>query len=149
MEAVEIKYTNKNSLGSTAHWTAAARAHESARDDRLFDDPWAAALAGKEGLAWVAGRQPDSLAPMVLRIRFFDDFLERVTRQNAIRQVVLMAAGLDTRAFRLPWPAGTNVFEIDQPGGLEEKDRLLHSVGVQPTCTRHIIQADLTSAWKE
>jgi O-methyltransferase involved in polyketide biosynthesis len=41
----------KNPLGSTAHWTAAARACESAREDRLFDDPWAAALAGTEGVA--------------------------------------------------------------------------------------------------
>ena len=146
---MEIKYTNKNSLGSTAHWTAAARAHESARDDRLFDDPWAAALAGKEGLAWVAGRQPDSLAPMVLRIRFFDDFLERVTRQNAIRQVVLMAAGLDTRAYRLHWPTGTTVFELDQPAVLQEKEQTLRSSGAQANCTRHTIEVDLTGPWKE
>ena len=63
--------TTKNSVGSTACWTAAARAYESAREDHLFDDPWAAALAGTEGSAWVANRPPDSLVPMVLRIRFF------------------------------------------------------------------------------
>ena len=59
--------TTTNSLGSTSHWTAAVRAHESVREDRLFDDPWAAALAGAEGLAWAANHAPDSLAPIITR----------------------------------------------------------------------------------
>jgi len=101
------------SLGSTARWTAAARAYESEREDHLFEDPWASKLAGIEGAAWAATRTPDSLAPMILRIRYFDDFLQRVTREDAIHQVVLMAAGYDTRAYRLTWPAGTIVFELD------------------------------------
>ncbi len=87
-------------LGSTAHWTAAARAIESTREDRLFDDPWATLLAGVEGAAWATGRSPDSLAPMVLRIRFFDDFLQSITQEYLVRQVVLMAAG--TRYTRFP-----------------------------------------------
>ncbi|MGB8212195.1 MAG: SAM-dependent methyltransferase [Anaerolineales bacterium] len=136
-------------LGSTARWTAAARAIETAREDHLFDDPWAAALAGADGTVWAANRSPDSLAPMVLRIRFFDDFLQRITKKNAVRQVVLMAAGLDTRAFRLDWPDGTQIFELDQPGVLQEKEQILHSAGAKPACTRHAIQVDLTGPWKE
>jgi methyltransferase (TIGR00027 family) len=139
----------KNSLGSTARWTAAARAHESGREDRLFDDPWASALAGAEGAAWAANHSPDSLAPMVLRTRYFDDFLQRVTKENSIRQVVLMAAGLDTRAYRLVWPTGTNLFELDQAEVLQEKERTLCSAGAKTNCARKTIEVDLTGPWKE
>lgn len=97
-------------LAGTARWTAAVRARESQREDRLLDDPWAVALAGEEGLAWLAQRPPDSVVSIVLRTRFFDDFLRRVAVEEGIRQVVLMAAGLDTRAFRLVWPEGTRLF---------------------------------------
>jgi methyltransferase (TIGR00027 family) len=107
-----------NSLGSTARWTAAARALESARADRLLNDPWAARLAGAEDLAWAANRPPDGMTPMILRNRFFDDFLHRIARDNVLRQMVLMAAGLDTRAFRLEWPAGASIFKLDQPAVL-------------------------------
>jgi methyltransferase (TIGR00027 family) len=130
---VEINTTNA-SMGSTAHWTAAARAFESKREDHLFEDPWASALAGIEGAAWAAARPPDSLTPMILRTRYFDDFLERVTSEDEIRQVILMAAGLDTRAYRLVWPAGMNVFELDQPAVLHEKEMVLHSSGARPNC---------------
>ncbi len=143
------KLSTRSALGSTAHWTAAVRAQETAREDHLFEDPWAAALAGDEGSAWIANRSPDSTVPMVLRIRFFDDFIQRVTRGNILNQVVLMAAGLDTRAYRLDWPAGTTIFELDQPGVLQEKEVTLHSAGAKPTCTRRIIEADLTAPWKD
>jgi methyltransferase (TIGR00027 family) len=136
-------------LGSTARWTAGVRAKESAREDRLFDDPWAAALAGKEGQEWIEHRSADSVIPIVLRTRFFDDFLQRITVQNAIRQVVLMAAGLDTRAFRLSWPAQARLFELDQPPVLKYKEGILRSAGAQPTCTRQTIEVDLTDPWKE
>jgi methyltransferase (TIGR00027 family) len=86
---------------------------------------------------------------MLLRIRFFDDFLQRVTQEDAIHQVVLMAAGLDTRAYRLAWPAGTKIFELDQPPVLQEKERALQSAGAHAFCERHIIEADLTDPWKE
>jgi len=124
--------TTSNSLGSTARWTAAARAYESEREVRLFEDPWASVLAGTVGTAWAATRPSDSLAPMILRIRFFDDFLQRVTREDSIRQVVLMAAGLDTRAYRLNWSSGTTFFELDQPAVLREKEQTLRSAGAKP-----------------
>ncbi|MGD0877400.1 MAG: SAM-dependent methyltransferase [Anaerolineales bacterium] len=135
------------SLGSTARWTAAARAYESEREDHLFEDPWASKLAGIEGAAWAATRTPDSLAPMILRIRYFDDFLQRVTREDAIHQVVLMAAGYDTRAYRLTWPAGTIVFELDQPAVLRDKERVLHSSRARPNCERQTLEVDLTDSW--
>jgi methyltransferase (TIGR00027 family) len=91
-------------LSFTARWTAAVRARASARQDCLFYDRWAAALAGKEGLDWIERRTADSVVAIVLRTRFFDDLLQRITFQNGIRQVVLLAAGLDTRAFRCTWP---------------------------------------------
>jgi methyltransferase (TIGR00027 family) len=135
-------------LGSTAYWTASVRAKESMREDRLFDDPWAAALAGKEGLAWIEQRSAGSVISMVLRTRYFDDFLQRIAVDNGIRQIVLMAAGLDTRAFRLSWPVKMRLFELDQAPVLEHKEQILRSVGAQPTCERQTIAADLTGPWE-
>lgn len=136
-------------LGATAHWTASVRALESEREDRLFSDPWAAALAGPEGQAWITSRTPDSVLPIVLRTRYFDDFLQRITREHSIRQVVLLAAGLDTRAFRLPWPAQTHLFELDQPAVLAYKEQVLQAAGAQPGCARTAIPADLTQPWQQ
>jgi len=143
------KAISSNALGATARWTAAARAVERNRPDPLFDDPWAGDLAGVEGAAWAANRSEDSLAPMVLRIRYFDDFLQRITADQSIRQVVLMAAGLDTRFFRLAWPAGTQAFELDQPAVLQEKERILIAAGAQSACIRHLVPADLTQPWSQ
>ena len=135
-------------LASTAHWTAAVRAKEDTRQDRLFNDPWAAVLAGSTGLAWVEQRSADSVLPMVLRTRFFDDFLQRVVTDHAIRQIVLVAAGLDTRAFRLSWPEQMQLFELDQLPVLEHKERILYSAAAKPTCKRHVVAVDLTSSWE-
>jgi len=137
------------SLAATANWTAAARAIESARDDRLFSDPWAATLAGPEGAAWIQRRSPDSVIPMVLRTRFFDDYLLRIAGEQAVRQIVLVAAGLDTRAFRLGWPAGTRLFELDQPDVLSHKERVLHTAGARPACERTAVACDLTGPWAQ
>jgi methyltransferase (TIGR00027 family) len=138
----------KATLSATARWIAAVRASESAREDRLFNDPWAAALAGEEGRQWLEQRTPESLSSILLRTRFFDDFLRRVGEEQAIRQIVLLAAGLDTRAFRLSWPQGTRVFELDRPSVLREKERILRSDGAQPACPRKAIGADLTKDWE-
>jgi methyltransferase (TIGR00027 family) len=143
------KTSSNQLLGLTARWTAGARARESARADHLFKDPWAEALVGKEGAAWRAQRPEDSTIPMVIRTRFFDDFLLDISRRHAIRQVVLMAAGLDTRAFRLDWPAGTCLFELDQPEVLQYKEGVLRAAGARPACQRCLIEADLTSSWEE
>jgi methyltransferase (TIGR00027 family) len=85
----------------------------------------------------------------VLRTRFFDDFLQRITAQESIRQVVLMAADLDTRAFRLRWRDGTRIYELDQPQVLQHKEAVLRAAGAEPTCRREVAEADLTRPWKE
>lgn len=135
-------------LALTATWTAAVRAAESARDDALFSDPWADALAGPEGQAWLAARTPESVLPIALRTRFFDDFIVRTLESDGIRQVVLMAAGLDTRAYRLDLPSGTRVFEIDGADVLERKQRILAEAGAQPKCERIPVVADLMGDWE-
>lgn len=137
-------------LASTARWIAAVRAQESRRDDRLFHDPWAATLAGAEGHAWLAERaNSPSLQTIAIRVRFFDEFVERATADSGVRQVVLLAAGLDTRAFRLPWPAGTRVFELDRPDVLGEKEGVLRAAAARPACERRLIGADLAASWSD
>ena len=128
--------TKDVALGATARWTAAVRAMENARPDRLFDDPWAAALAGEEGQAWIAGQTPDRVVPIVLRTKFFDDFVQRIVMERQVEQIVLVAAGLDTRAFRLTWPPETHIFELDRPAVLQHKTRVLDQAGARPTCRR-------------
>jgi methyltransferase (TIGR00027 family) len=135
-------------LAFTAYWTASVRAMESARPDCLFHDPYASALAGEEGAAWIAQRTPDKVLPIVLRTRFFDDFMQRIMQASDIHQVVLLAAGLDTRAFRLAWPEGTRYYELDQPAVLQHKAQVLASQGAQPQCSRTAIEQDLTGPWQ-
>lgn len=143
------KTTHDSLLGATSRWTAGVRARESRREDRLFNDPWAASLAGPEGEEWVEHRSGDNGVSITIRTRFFDDFLQRVTHEYQVRQVVLMAAGLDTRAFRLNWPEQTRLFELDQPQVLQYKDRVLGAAGAQPTCERHVVEVDLTGPWTD
>lgn len=138
-----------NQLGTTAQWTAAVRMLESQQAEALFVDPWAERLAGESGKAWLAGRSTESLLPIVLRTRFFDDWLAQVNRQEGARAVVLMAAGMDTRAYRLEWLEGTHLFEIDQAEILASKDEILNRAGAQATCQHTIVAADLTGAWIE
>jgi methyltransferase (TIGR00027 family) len=127
---------------------AAARARESERANRLFDDPLAAALAGPEGFAWLermksaAGSRGPELYP-VIRTRFFDEFLLDACGNSGIRQVVLVAAGLDTRAFRLEWPPHTRLYELDLSEVLEAKDAVTKTSGAQASCERRTIRADL------
>ena len=138
---------NDHALTHTAYWTAAVRALEHARPDRLFFDPWAQALAGEIGAAWIAGRTPESVVPIVLRTRYFDDFLLRIVEQYPIRQIVMLAAGLDTRAYRLPWPAGMRFFELDQAELLAYKGQMLGMTGAKPAGERQTIGIDLSSDW--
>lgn len=132
-------------LAATAYWTAAVRANESARKDALFRDPWASVLAGSAGAAWMAERTPESVLPIVLRTRYFDDFLA----QSRLEQVVLLAAGLDTRAYRLDWLASTCVYEIDQASVLDYKAEILKTAGAELRCSRRGIPADLADNWQE
>ena len=93
----------------TSRWMAAARARESERPDRLFNDPLAAALAGPEGFAWLDRMEPAArlCGPVLYAVvctRFFDDFLLHFSKSTGARQLVILAAGMDARAFRMEWP---------------------------------------------
>jgi methyltransferase (TIGR00027 family) len=144
----------------TARWIAAARANESARPNRLFDDPFAAALAestelgiaGARALRAGASALDDLIvqanrafgAPLLaIRTRFFDELLLHAVRVGGVRQVVLLAAGLDARAYRLPWPLGTHLYELDQPAVLAAKAATLTRLGAEPACHRHALDVDL------
>lgn len=132
----------------TAAWIAAARARESARADRLFDDPWAADLAGDAGRSRLTASERTSgreNAFLPVRTRYFDDVLLDATRWA--RQVVLLGAGFDTRAYRLQLPPGTCLFELDQPGQLARKEAVLAAAGARPACTRITVAADLRGDW--
>jgi methyltransferase (TIGR00027 family) len=133
----------------TAWWTTAGRAVESRRDDRLFVDPFAAVLAGPRRLEeYTSAAAADPLHDLHAVItRYFDDLVLEATAVNGLRQVVLVACGLDARAFRLPWAAGVQVFEVDQPHVITYKNTILSSAGAVPRCSRHTIGADLTGAW--
>lgn len=147
-------------VGMTAIAVAAARAVESSRPDRLIDDPLAAAfVAAADPPTPLPVRWPDRDAALSdreilllhgsgyagLRARFGDDQLrDRVAEAG---QVVLLAAGLDTRAFRLDWPDGVRLFEIDQPAMLEFKDVVLREHGAVARCARIAVGADLRADW--
>jgi methyltransferase (TIGR00027 family) len=136
-------------LEATARWTAAVRAMETARTDRLVDDPWAAELAGEDGRAWLQARTPDSVLPILLRTRYYDDWLQGIVGADSLRQVVLLGAGLDTRAFRLAWPDDTLIFELDHAPVLRHKDDVLEAAGASPRCDRRTVEADLLGGWDE
>jgi methyltransferase (TIGR00027 family) len=141
-------------VGATSLLTAAARALETERPDGLLSDPLARVLAGSEGFELLdrgaMGPVASNGSPLyVVRHRFFDDILMEVTERSGIRQVVLVAAGLDTRAFRLDWPDGTRVFEIDQPSVFAYKDAILEAEGAMPRVDRVVVPADLREEWPE
>ncbi|MGH3719732.1 MAG: SAM-dependent methyltransferase [Pseudonocardiaceae bacterium] len=154
-------------VGITALWVAAARSMESRRDDALIDDPYAEGFVTRSGITvpmptrWAdvddsenrseADKQwADFWAMMAdylgVRSRFFDEyFLDAFT--TGVRQVVILAAGLDTRAFRLRWPARVELFEIDQSKVLEFKDSVLAEQGAIAGCARHVVPIDLRADW--
>jgi methyltransferase (TIGR00027 family) len=153
------------SVGTTAVMVAAARAAESRRDDRLINDPYAEILiSGAATGTWefmldetVAARleQIDAEVAMIfeqmrtyqaVRTHFFDAFFAEATAAG-VRQIVILASGLDSRAYRLDWPAGTTVYEIDQPKVLEYKAVTLGEHGVQPGAQRREVPIDLRLDW--
>jgi methyltransferase (TIGR00027 family) len=146
-------------VARTALWTAAARARESARPDRLFTDPYAADLAGPDGPELLhhfhtphADRGGNPFLPV--RTRWFDDFLRAATSGERGQdgpgcQVVGLGAGLDARAYRFDWPAGTVLFEVDRPALLSYKDGRLAATGARARCDRRAVPADLAADWAE
>lgn len=150
------------SVGATALGVAAARAVETAREDALIRDDFAYLLVASAGPQWaqMASSDPEWIAGddefrrlhdmsrdyQAVRTHYFDDFFSAAMRAG-IRQVVILAAGLDSRAYRLNWPAGTTVFEIDQPKVLQYKTSTLDAHGAQPTSRRVPVAVDLRDDW--
>ncbi len=138
-------------VGMTGKVTAAGRARESERPDRLFDDPLAAVLAGPDGFRWMAEWRlpgmPEENPTIGPRTRFFDDVVAEAL-SSGLRQIALVAAGMDTRAFRLPLPPDAVVFELDHGAVLAAKQAALDQAGARPRCHRIAVPADLgDDAW--
>jgi methyltransferase (TIGR00027 family) len=148
-------------LPLTALAVAAGRAVETSRTDPLIEDPFAAALVEAAHshvdlpTAWPA--RPDDAPPfqrplllasiyLGMRTRFIDDFL---TSDPQTAQAVVLGAGLDTRAYRLPWPAGARVIEIDHPNVLEFKASVMAGLSAEPACELISVATDLSRPWRE
>ena len=150
-----------SSVGATATMVAASRALASQGPEPLLNDPFADPLVRAVGLApfirLIDGEislDEDDPAlngrtraeQMTVRTRFFDNFFIAAT-DAGIRQAVILASGLDTRAYRLPWPAGTVVYEIDQPQVIDFKTTTLADLGANPTAERRTVSIDLRDDW--
>ena len=156
----------KSSVGTTAVMVAAARAVETEQPDALIRDPYAKLLVTNAGagVLWEAMLDPavaakvealdaDSAAHLLhmrgyqaVRTNFFDTYFNDAVAEG-IRQVVILASGLDSRAYRLDWPAGTTVYEIDQPQVLAYKSTTLAENGVTPSADRREVAIDLRQDW--
>jgi methyltransferase (TIGR00027 family) len=156
----------KTSVGTTAVMVAAARAVETEQPDALISDPYAKLLVTNAGagVLWEAMLDPaiaakvesldaESAAQLqhmrsyqAVRTNFFDTFFKDAVA-DGIRQVVILASGLDSRAYRLDWPAGTTVYELDQPQVLAYKSTTLAENGVTPSADRREVAIDLRQDW--
>ncbi|MFV8318988.1 class I SAM-dependent methyltransferase [Mycobacterium sp. 23] len=153
------------SVGSTALGVAAARAAETESENPLIRDPFARVfLDAVGGGMWSLYADPKLLAQaseidpqvqaraqmlvdfMATRTAFFDEFFLQAV-DSGVRQVVILAAGLDARAWRLPWPDGTVVYELDQPKVLEFKTATLERHGATPTAQLVNVPIDLRQEW--
>jgi methyltransferase (TIGR00027 family) len=153
------------SVGSTAVMVAAARASETESADPLIRDPYAKLLVAGAGTGVWEALLDESLVDKVaeidpeiaavyqhmrnyqaVRTHFFDAYFAEAV-ESGIRQVVILASGLDSRAYRLDWPAGTVVYEIDQPKVLDYKEQALAAHGVTPAAVRRAVAIDLRQDW--
>ncbi len=145
-------------VGSTALFVAAARALEARKPAPLAVDPYAEVFCRAAGGPWkelMDGRMPDHplrsgefgthfVTFQGARTRYFDAYFAAAA-DAGVRQIVMLAAGLDSRAYRLGWPAGTTVFELDQPRVLEFKRQTLS--GESPRAERREVPVDLRENW--
>ncbi|MFL6126635.1 SAM-dependent methyltransferase [Actinophytocola sp.] len=137
-------------IGRTALWVAMMRAAEGGRPDRLFDDRLASAFVAATGLDTTDAMRlpPGANEFLAVRTHFYDQYLLDACAAG-LRQVVLLAAGLDSRAFRLAWPAGTRFFELDLPEVFQFKETVLAAHGAVAGCARTAVPADLRGDWPE
>lgn len=148
-----------SSVGATATMVAAQRAL--GHREKLIDDPFAEPLVRAVGMDFFTRMLDGEIAfedvepsftprraaeGMAVRTRFFDQmFLDAAA--SGVRQAVILAAGLDARGYRLPWPAGTVVYEVDQPEVIEFKTRTLAGLNAKPTATHRTVAIDLREDW--
>ena len=148
-----------SSVGATATMVAAQRAL--GHREKLINDPYAEPLVRAVGVdlftkmldgevdftavdpAFTPRRAAEGMA---VRTRFFDQvFLDGAAA--GVRQAVILAAGLDARGYRLPWPDGTVVYEVDQPEVVQFKQTTLQGIGATPTATHRTVSVDLREDW--
>jgi methyltransferase (TIGR00027 family) len=152
-----------SSVGATATMVAAGRAMATKDPRGLINDPFAEPLVravgvdfftkmmdGELDLSAIENATPVRIRAMIdgmaVRTKYFDDYFLDATA-GGVHQVVILASGLDSRAYRLPWPDSTVVYEIDQPQVIEFKTTTLAGIGAQPTATRHTVPIDLRADW--
>ena len=152
-----------SSVGVTATMVAAGRAMASKAETPLINDPYAEPLVravgvdffvkmldGDVDLSLIPNASPDRTQAiadgMGVRTKYFDDYLLAAVA-TGVRQVVILASGLDSRAYRLDWPSETVVYEIDQPQVIEFKTTTLAGLGAEPTATRRTVPIDLRADW--
>lgn len=137
------------SVGSTGLLVAAARVLETQKADPLAIDPYAEVFCRAAGGEWadvLDGKLPDHYLTtgdfgehfvnfQGARTRYFDEYFSRATAAG-MKQVVILAAGLDSRAFRLQWPIGTTIFELDRPQVLDFKNAVLADYHIRPRAQR-------------
>jgi methyltransferase (TIGR00027 family) len=147
------------SVGATATGVAAGRALASKGPNPLINDPFAEPLVravGVDAFVKLANGEIDfgdnalsqhlMAEGMAVRTRYFDDFLTAATGAG-LRQAVILASGLDARSYRLPWPSGTVVYEVDQPQVIEFKTRTLAELGAEPAAALRVVGIDLRNDW--
>jgi len=150
-----------SSVGATATGVAASRALASVGPNPLIEDVFAEPLVRAVGVDYFTKMAHGQIEPdedgvlldpqhladgMAIRTKYFDDFFTLAT-DAGLRQAVILASGLDTRPYRLRWPSGTTVFEVDQPQVIEFKGRTLAELGVTPAATLHSMGIDLRRNW--
>ncbi|MGV0715651.1 class I SAM-dependent methyltransferase [Mycolicibacterium sp. XJ662] len=153
-----------SSVGATATMVAAARALATNAEQPLIDDPFADPLVRAVGVDFFTRLVTGELRPadfdddgdmggmqrmtdnMAVRTKYFDEFFLDATRAG-VRQAVILASGLDARAYRLAWPAGVVVYEIDQPEVIAFKSAALSELGAEPTAQRRAVAVDLRFDW--
>jgi methyltransferase (TIGR00027 family) len=139
-------------VGATAVVVAAIRAIETDRPDRLFADRLAASFVRAAGSGDPAQDRSEtrerraSVTWVTIRTRFLDD-VALESSAGGCRQVVILGAGLDARAFRLDWPANVRLFELDLPAVLEFKEQVVSAENWQPGCDRVTVPVDLSGDW--
>lgn len=144
-EHQQPNFDSRTFVPFSARLTAAMRAKETLRENPLFEDPFASKLAGSDGFELLEKKfTQQDIAYLATRTRYFDDFI--VSGCAEIRQVVILGAGMDTRAFRLSLPPNTTIYELDQSIVLDYKNSILQAYS--PQCQRYTIEADLRKPWK-